>query len=963
MVYENNPFNSTKGQEIMKNLFDNIFLHDDKKMEVESKDDIVAHFRGTNSQTLINTINLLKRFLKGFIHIGFSQSFDAGIYICPYCRRRDFMWFWQFEDFGIYDEDDWLSSVQPKKSGFRVGEKAVWGWMLFCRVICNSVTTCNECHQTTTGTYGTCQNCSSGDVAHAGCGRESYSIQMVKEEQAVNMLPTLEKDITPQLAVGVPSSSTGGAPRYQVHGTIPFFFRITYGGLPIEGIVIKGETQEQRIEALSYIPHMEVGYQYQSFGKMCRRPYGYHCPNEACQFERFAPLFGEDYSITTTLSWKRGVEQTGGTVNNMGVCPKCNATLIPNVSAGDMSQITEDYIDPSTGEPWFPDPYGGHWRKKTSPMRDAISDYTVNQLLLVTAIQTMRIQNVAPVRFPISKMNFAFVKEPQKICIECEKGAGSFDEMYFWTTQEVSVCPDCGHMDHHIRVEKCSRCSSRMIYHPRNTVMDICQVGHRGHTEHRTSRRVFYPPKMLTIINPQPLEDADASGFYCNQPIWAIRLQTENDYHDEYNIRVDIPQTFSLNALPVSPTTGPDTGAGITLCPNDKAAPVYEEEMERRLRDRSSKILPAGPAEEHIYYRIKNLDGNFPRDWTSRGKGGYNVEEYIRDLKAARSIPPDVSEYYGVRIKEEDGDIMVLVTSSQLMPHPPGYIPALGDLAGVPWECWLMKENLWMPPEGVSPLGQTSPGYTYAITEGRSREAFQSLIHRQWVDASPQCSSYHDRLNPESPLPYPFHYPRWIQTPSWDVRPPENPGECGGEIVPNGEYSWDDSSHFVQDYYRVNDYLSNFMEPSPTGPVMIKQFHFIKLATDPILNEAQNQLTIVWMCEACSMMYKRGKEAIDRGIYPDESAPAVVAERGAVQYYRSRGFCDANGITTDEEMTPQKCLDAECEHEATPVEYTDEHGIEHIIPGGPWMWGIDLGQIGDKPHNGQEMLFRPMVEL
>ena len=122
MPYESNPYNSTEGREMVRKIFHNLFLNDGSTMKLDSAKENVAYFRGVGGERLHQTVSIMKNFIRGFRHKAYQTSLNSGILICPYCYRRDFMWLWEFVDFGLRNENyDWTSSVEPDKKSWEVG--------------------------------------------------------------------------------------------------------------------------------------------------------------------------------------------------------------------------------------------------------------------------------------------------------------------------------------------------------------------------------------------------------------------------------------------------------------------------------------------------------------------------------------------------------------------------------------------------------------------------------------------------------------------------------------------------------------------------------------------------------------------------------------------------------------------------------------------------------------------------
>ena len=195
MVYEDNPFNSSQGKALMKEIFDLMFVAPPKnpsQIESTSKIKQVSYYRSN----IVNIVNKMRKFVKGYEQIVLSETEGSGILVCPKCYRRDAIWYWETVDAGHYaSPEDWLSSVELKKwEEGGVNEQGRWLFMV--RYRCNHVTTCNDCNVTWTGhNKSTCHNtkayidsdgkpqtkkCNSSDLAKVGCGEESFARHFVR---------------------------------------------------------------------------------------------------------------------------------------------------------------------------------------------------------------------------------------------------------------------------------------------------------------------------------------------------------------------------------------------------------------------------------------------------------------------------------------------------------------------------------------------------------------------------------------------------------------------------------------------------------------------------------------------------------------------------------------------------------------------------------------------------------------
>lgn len=191
MPYRNNPFGSDKGNEIVQEIFDLMFIGEDAQPNDIEKDKLqrqVNHYRGN----IINIVNKMRKFVDGYQQVPVAETNSSGIHICPHCSRRDFIYHWQVVDGGHYsDPNNWNKSVHPKewKTG-GVGQKNRYCFAL--RYRCNHVTTCNKCHTTVQGhDVSSCPNCGdTKNLAKVGCHGESYGVHYVREYTMKDNCPT-----------------------------------------------------------------------------------------------------------------------------------------------------------------------------------------------------------------------------------------------------------------------------------------------------------------------------------------------------------------------------------------------------------------------------------------------------------------------------------------------------------------------------------------------------------------------------------------------------------------------------------------------------------------------------------------------------------------------------------------------------------------------------------------------------
>jgi hypothetical protein len=189
MGYLENPYNSSEGRALLLSIFNDIFLVDPSKrteLEQTNKELVVSNFI-TNTPLIIAK---MKRFAKGYSQIPISEAWESGVYVCPHCQRRDFMYEWESVDIGIYNsQNSWLSSVALE--GWSGGLSYQNGrFAAMHRVRCNKVTTCNDCHLTMQRKRSNCTGCGSSDVANVGCLKESYAMHFILEKTTGQLFPT-----------------------------------------------------------------------------------------------------------------------------------------------------------------------------------------------------------------------------------------------------------------------------------------------------------------------------------------------------------------------------------------------------------------------------------------------------------------------------------------------------------------------------------------------------------------------------------------------------------------------------------------------------------------------------------------------------------------------------------------------------------------------------------------------------
>ena len=120
MGYKDNPFNSQKGKDLMKDIFNLMFISPERKpsqIESENKQRQISHYKGN----IINIVNKMRKFVVGYQQVAISESQSSGILCCPHCARRDYIWNWEVVDAGHYSSpQDWVKSVSPSRMETRI---------------------------------------------------------------------------------------------------------------------------------------------------------------------------------------------------------------------------------------------------------------------------------------------------------------------------------------------------------------------------------------------------------------------------------------------------------------------------------------------------------------------------------------------------------------------------------------------------------------------------------------------------------------------------------------------------------------------------------------------------------------------------------------------------------------------------------------------------------------------------
>ena len=173
MGYEDNAFNSSAGIELLKQNFRLVFApSNEDPTQIESKNlrVITKHFVDNTAQI----INNIKRFAKGYTPIAPADAFESGIYVCPHCLRRDWMWLWDFKDMGYWDGSPISTGNLNFKTTTGLRDFRRNTYPTIVQVNCNDVYYCSECSITHLK-KGSCRKCGVS-TKKVGCGKDSYTV-------------------------------------------------------------------------------------------------------------------------------------------------------------------------------------------------------------------------------------------------------------------------------------------------------------------------------------------------------------------------------------------------------------------------------------------------------------------------------------------------------------------------------------------------------------------------------------------------------------------------------------------------------------------------------------------------------------------------------------------------------------------------------------------------------------------
>lgn len=323
MGYKDNPFNSSKGKELMKDIFNLMFISPERKpskIETENKERQISHYKGN----IINIVNKMRKFVVGYQQVAIGESQSSGILVCPHCARRDAIWLWETVDAGHYASPKrWTDSValEQWKTGF-ANEKGKFLFMV--RYRCNDVTTCNKCGISTTGKYSSCQSCGSSDVANAGCGEESYGTHYIREYTADDNHPQTQIESSGALArnreVKDPNNRRN---RYQGRLTGYEF---------VHNMVPKGKVVKEWGDIKEYTPAVNMTYTHKGTGGTVTNKYPISELNYAISKQQMKTCWnGRDRGNGNLYHEGSKYELADGNNRPLDACPDCGATDYPPI--------------------------------------------------------------------------------------------------------------------------------------------------------------------------------------------------------------------------------------------------------------------------------------------------------------------------------------------------------------------------------------------------------------------------------------------------------------------------------------------------------------------------------------------------------------------------------------------------------------------------------------------------------
>lgn len=656
MGYRDNPMNRPTGVRILRDIYDLIYLKNPgsgansaNRLATENSQmpQIVSNFK----QNAPRIVMMMRRFMTGNTHVQTSNAGDSGIFICnpiPFgmagttgggarsnqasasgekgCGRRDFLWWWEFADFGVYNNySNWGHSVGLESWSANLHDPTYRNQnfqLAVARIRCNTVNTCDPesggCGNTWRGS-GSCPSpyCRNSRPKTAGCGRENYAIFKISLAHPLRDYWTT--GARHQNSLGETSQYVNGAPIAGANNEMPpkmvgilrnnrfledpassvNYYRFYWAGLPPENTYLS--TQDA---CLKHIPYLQLGYRSLQ-DTINSRPNGYTC--NSCSKERFAPLNGADFDVvvrpTFTTDTDSFVDQQGGLCKNIGDRPAsyagvsgqfgcaCGGIFEPNLKIPAIPQNLKTIYDAlvaaraadrsevrgrvgNRADRGTPTAGSGSRSDYSVYARGEISDANLNRIRQQYGTdmiaQATEIHNRIKELQTLRRKNAFPATFPVSMC------------RYGFVRDILKVCknPNGSHQNHNWRMpgSNTTYTNSFVPLIDRNGhAMDYCPTcGANGDPKHIQPHpeKWICPTQPYTIMNRQPLTAEDAVGLLpggqamaqsvAEKPQWSIIVKSQTDTQERYNLRIELPQIYLGDIVPSAfqPQPSPPPSSG-----------------------------------------------------------------------------------------------------------------------------------------------------------------------------------------------------------------------------------------------------------------------------------------------------------------------------------------------------------------------------------------------------------------
>ena len=651
MAYPDNPMNTARGQRILQDIFDLIYLKnptgkpnnsDYLAQQPGQMPEVVSNFKGNAGRIVM----LMRRFLTGNTHVGRQDTGSSGIHVCnPFpagwfggstadrtkmqskprgCGRRDFIWWWEFTDFGVYNStQDWGSSV-----GMENWESGFWDptyagrrkQVVVARAKCNTVNTCTVeqggCGTTWRGN-GACPNplCNSKQKVTVGCGAEQYMIFALDLRYTLSSywpqtgqyrngasIPGAANEIPPNRLITVK-----GGRGVEDEAANKSMFRFYWQGLPKENRYLSTPDQ-----CFAHIPYFQMGYTSNSDARN-KRPGGYTC--NSCGEHRRAPKYGSgsgefwgtNFDIVARPTFfnesdypgdqRQGLcknigdrQATYAGISGMFGC-ECGGIFEPEMKipafpdrlkmiydefkaaelADIMSQQSSTYA--RVGSNITQGDQGIYYRgaikeENRNQVREKYTAFEIDEAqnfaTQLEELQAARYKNAFPCSIPLTQCRQAFTYEVLKIC------KNPIHKEIRWSMPGTGI----NNQD-----------DFQPLIDREGNFIDYCPTcGADGDPSYIYPHPsgLLTPPMLYHIVNSQPLKNnvqspmmpSDSSGInpdgsvneqsYGGKAQWSIVMKSPSDKTERFNKRIELPQVYMGDIVPYSfnPQSQPPPGGG-----------------------------------------------------------------------------------------------------------------------------------------------------------------------------------------------------------------------------------------------------------------------------------------------------------------------------------------------------------------------------------------------------------------